>query len=76
LAEDIGKLGMLVALITFVALMIHLVINCFTEHIEVLVAVQAVVQAFMIGVTIVVVAVPEVSAIINYRDFPLQSRLP
>lgn len=61
-AEDIGKLGTAVAIVTFVALMVHLGIDLIRgEAVFVsLATLQFVINAFMIGVTIIVVAVPEV----------------
>ena len=66
-ASDIGKLGTAVAVITFVALMINYIIDCSKEQGECEEgwewgsSLQFIVQAFMIGITIIVVAVPEVS---------------
>jgi Ca2+ transporting ATPase len=60
IAEDIGKLGFAVALLTIVALIVHLLINLYAYgdgwHSG---AWSNVVEALIIGVTIVVVAVPE-----------------
>ncbi|CAD8093207.1 unnamed protein product [Paramecium sonneborni] len=61
-AENIGKLGTLVAILTFIALMGHLLIDVFIDHkheLFTLKSLQLIIEAFMIGVTIIVVAVPE-----------------
>ncbi|CAD8177614.1 unnamed protein product [Paramecium octaurelia] len=61
-AEDIGKLGTLVAILTFVALMGHLIYDVFVLHKHdflTLKSLSFIIDAFMIGVTIIVVAVPE-----------------
>ncbi|KAM3136897.1 hypothetical protein pb186bvf_010982 [Paramecium bursaria] len=61
LAEDIGKVGTIVAVLTFFALSINWSIMCFIGRAEFLTidTLQFAIQAFMIGVTIIVVAVPE-----------------
>ncbi|CAD8083816.1 unnamed protein product [Paramecium primaurelia] len=61
LAEDIGKFGTFVAIITFFALSIHQLILGFMGYNKILSVetLQFVIQSFMIGVTIIVVAVPE-----------------
>jgi len=61
-AEDIGKLGTLVAILTFIALMGHLMYDVFVLHkhdFMNLKTLSFIIDAFMIGVTIIVVAVPE-----------------
>ncbi|CAD8175993.1 unnamed protein product [Paramecium pentaurelia] len=61
-AENIGKLGTLVAILTFIALMGHLIYDVFIDHKHeffTLLSLQLIIEAFMIGVTIIVVAVPE-----------------
>ncbi|CAK83509.1 unnamed protein product (macronuclear) [Paramecium tetraurelia] len=61
-AENIGKLGTLVAILTFIALMGHLIYDVFVDHkheLLTLLSLQLIIEAFMIGVTIIVVAVPE-----------------
>lgn len=60
-AEDIGKLGTAVAVIVFVALSIHYGIDCMMGNMKFLSfdTLQAYVKAFMIAITIIVVAVPE-----------------
>lgn len=66
-AEDIGKLGTLVAILTFLALVIRLFIRFGTEEDEIgywdkvfeMETLKELISFFMIGVTIIVVAVPE-----------------
>ena len=62
MAEDIGKLGTLVALLTFIALMGHLFYDVFVSNKHEFASLQSLsvlIEAFMIAVTIIVVAVPE-----------------
>lgn len=60
-AEEIGKLGFIVAILTFIALMGHLGYDCYLGKFPFLSlkTLQVIVEAFMIAVTIIVVAVPE-----------------
>ncbi|CAD8100171.1 unnamed protein product [Paramecium sonneborni] len=61
-AEDIGKLGTLIAILTFIALMGHLIYDVFVLHKHDFLSLKTfsfIIEAFMIGVTIIVVAVPE-----------------
>jgi Ca2+ transporting ATPase len=60
-AEGIGKLGTLVAVLVFLALMGHMVVsNIMGEGKFIsLTSLNTVVEAFMIAITIIVVAVPE-----------------
>lgn len=80
-AEDIGKLGTLIAVITFLALCVHGGIDMAMGKLDYgflsLDTLQFVVNAFMIGVTIIVVAVPEVKQqIYVHRDYHWLSRSP
>ncbi|CAD8122135.1 unnamed protein product [Paramecium sonneborni] len=60
-ASDIGKLGVLVSILTFIALMGHLGYDCYQGKFAFLSikTLQIIVESFMIAVTIIVVAVPE-----------------
>ncbi|CAD8204335.1 unnamed protein product [Paramecium octaurelia] len=60
-ASDIGKLGVLVSILTFIALMGHLGYDCYQGKFPFLSikTLQIIVESFMIAVTIIVVAVPE-----------------
>ncbi|CAD8210885.1 unnamed protein product [Paramecium pentaurelia] len=60
-ASDIGKLGVVVSILTFIALMGHLGYDCYLGKFPFLSikTLQILVESFMISVTIIVVAVPE-----------------
>ncbi|CAD8075591.1 unnamed protein product [Paramecium primaurelia] len=60
-ASDIGKLGVIVSIFTFIALMGHLGYDIYLGEIQFksLRTLQVLVESFMISVTIIVVAVPE-----------------
>ncbi|CAD8201524.1 unnamed protein product [Paramecium pentaurelia] len=60
-ASDIGKLGVLVSILTFIALMGHLGYDCYQGKFPFLSikTLQIIVESFMIAITIIVVAVPE-----------------
>ncbi|EWS72210.1 calcium-translocating P-type ATPase, PMCA-type protein (macronuclear) [Tetrahymena thermophila SB210] len=60
-AEDIGKIGTVAAALTMLAINIHLIVNIVIgEHCFLCIeSAQAVVNSFLIGITIIVVAVPE-----------------
>jgi len=64
-AADIGKIGTAIAILTFLILVIRKIIDMAMNHQPAhdyfsIDALSFVVDAFMIGVTIIVVAVPEV----------------
>ncbi|KAL4469987.1 hypothetical protein ABPG73_016723 [Tetrahymena malaccensis] len=60
-AEDIGKIGTVAAILTMLAINIHLIVNIVIgEHCFLCIeSAQAVVNSFLIAITIIVVAVPE-----------------
>lgn len=63
IADQIGKLGMLVALLTFIAMVVRTFINVYVIEPETtgkggLIG-QSILEAIIIAVTVVVVAVPE-----------------
>lgn len=64
LADQVGKVGMVSAAATFIAMLLHYVYDCFMEEsfIESFISVETiheVIEFFIIAVSIVVVAVPE-----------------
>ncbi len=64
LADQVGKVGMVSAAATFIAMFLHYIYDCFMEEsfIESFVSVETiheVIEYFIIAVSIVVVAVPE-----------------
>jgi len=63
LAADIGKFGTAAAALTFVILIIHYLIDCIRgfETFKSIETLHTLADSFMIAITIIVVAVPEVS---------------
>lgn len=61
-AEDIGKLGTAVAILVFLAITLHILVKCWiTQEMKFasLQTLSGILDGFMIGITIIVVAVPE-----------------
>ena len=68
MAADIGKVGTIVAILTFLALVIRESIDIAQDDTKKFISMDSLsflVDAFMIGVTIIVVAVPEVYLLSN-----------
>ena len=70
-ANDIGKLGIIVAIIVIIALLGHLIYKIIIGKQEFLCwdTVSKIIDPFLLSITIIVMAVPEVTSIIVYNVF-------
>jgi Ca2+ transporting ATPase len=71
LAGDIGKFGTAAAVLTFLILITHYYIDCIrgSEQFTSIETLQNLADSFMIAITIIVVAVPEVLLLKKYSPF-------